>query len=67
MIKKKTGYMCDTDFIHHLGEDNDPKGATVYNSIEDLQRERSCCKDKAEDICNPIEVEVTLVKTLKKE
>lgn len=36
-------FMCGTDWLHHTA--SDPKGARMFRSIDDCQRERRCTKE----------------------
>jgi hypothetical protein len=47
------GYMCKTDFDHEIG--CAPGGVPVYESVEGLERARSCVYE-----CGIVEVEIRL-------
>lgn len=45
------GFMCKTDFDHHLF--NDVKGTRIYPSVEALRADRGCI-----DECGIVKVEI---------
>ena len=56
----KHAFMDGIDWQHHLGIDNDPKGASLYPSVEDTVREKKCLAGGGG--CGVVEVEVRLVR-----
>lgn len=53
-----TGYMCQTDFDHHLF--NDPKGTRIYPSEEALRADRGCVAECGIVLVEVLKIEVVL-------
>lgn len=61
-MKKIKVYMCQTDWLHEIGEAPDLEGRMpIYSSIEDLKKEKTCW-----DECGIVEIELTLKKVITK-
>lgn len=55
--RKVTGYMCEIDWRHELGEASG--GNKVYGSLNDLKHHHTCWEE-----CGVVEVEVRKVKVV---
>ena len=66
--KMRIGFVCETDYVHHMGstgkrrEHADPKGITIYPTLGDLKRGEPCVKAE----CGILRVKVIVDKIIRK-
>lgn len=59
MSRPRYGYMCETDYLHEIGEA--PGGVEVYCSVEDVKRHKKCWES-----CGIVKVKIVKVEPTKK-
>lgn len=61
-IKSKIGYMCSTDYDHHIN--GDEFGCEIYPTEKACRNDKSCVNPEHDNHCGIVKVQVTVIEVV---